>query len=264
MLKTLYSKYLVSFIFLLGIGFCTIAVIISAVVTTYSINTKTDLMNKTAQMVYFEISNEMTADNCDFETAIKRNEENIKKVFNVITEYSESDIVLVNEDGNIIFKNAADSVFAATKISSATLKEINQNAGLSIISDLGGLFNTRRFNYIYPVEERVAGNNKPIGYIILTSSASGMSMVYEQIIKTVLIASLWVFFAAIIIVYFITDRITTSRRMPLTVLCRFCLKFRFLWRHISFYQILKFLMRHHLVQYRIWVHQMVCWSLVEL
>ena len=36
-----------------------------------------------------------------------------------------------------------------------------------------------------------------------------MSMVFEQIIKTVLIASLWVFLAAIIIVYFITDRITT-------------------------------------------------------
>ena len=209
MLKTIYSKYLVSFIFLLGIGFCTIAFIISAVVTTYSINTKTELMNKTAQMVYLEISNEMSAEKCDFETAIRRSEENIKTVFNVITEYSESNIVLVNSDGTVIYKNAADSIFAATKISSRTIDEINKNAGMSILSDLGGLFNTRRFNYIYPVEEMIAGSSKPIGYIILTSSASGMSMVFEQILKTILIASLWVFLAAIIIVYFITDRITT-------------------------------------------------------
>ncbi len=209
MLKTLYSKYLVSFIMLLGIGFCTIAVIICAVVSTYSINTKTDLMNKTAEMVYLEISTEMYAENCSFETAVERNAEKYKSVFNVITEYSESEIVLVNSDGKVIFENAPDSIFASTKISSKTLYEIKNSTGVSVLSDLGGLFSSRRFNFIYPIEEMVAGNSKPIGYIILTSSASGMSMVFEQIIKTIIIASLWVFFAAIIIVYFITDRITT-------------------------------------------------------
>lgn len=209
MLKTLYSKYLVSFIMLLGIGFCTIAVIICAVVSTYSINTKTDLMNKTAEMVYLEISTEMYAENCSFETAVERNSEKYKSVFNVITEYSESEIVLVNSDGKVIFENAPESMFASTKISNKTLYEIKNSTGVSVLSDLGGLFSNRRFNFIYPIEEMVAGNSKPIGYIILTSSASGMSMVFEQIIKTIIIASLWVFLAAIIIVYFITDRITT-------------------------------------------------------
>ena len=76
LLKTLYSKYLVSFIALLGVGFFSIAVIICSVVTNYSINTKTELMNKTAKMVYLEVSNEMTTEKCDFETAIEKNSEN--------------------------------------------------------------------------------------------------------------------------------------------------------------------------------------------
>ena len=209
MLKTLYSKYLVSFIFLLGIGFCTIAFIISTVVTQYSINTKTELMNNTAEMVYLEISNEMDEENCSFETAIEKNSEKYSEVFDVITDYSESHIILVNSDGEIIFENSDDKIFNTYKINDRTLNNIKRSSEASTLSDLGGLFNSRRFNFIYPVEEVVSGNNKPIGYIILTSSASGMSMVFEKIIKTVLIASLWVFLAAIIIVYFITDRITT-------------------------------------------------------
>ena len=81
MLKTIYSKYLVSFIALIGIGFLAIAIIICSVVTNYSINTKTELMNKTAEMVYLEVSNEMKAEGCDFETAIMNNNEKYKNVF---------------------------------------------------------------------------------------------------------------------------------------------------------------------------------------
>lgn len=210
MLKTIYSKYLVSFIALIGIGFLAIAIIICSVVTNYSINTKTELMNKTAEMVYLEVSNEMMADDCDFETAIMNNSEKYKNVFGLLADYSESDIILFSKDGKILYETADDMVFASLTMGKKTMDEIKGSAGLSSrLGDLNGLFKQRRFNYIYPVEESVSGNNKTIGYIVLTSSASGMSQVFEQIIKVIIVSSLWVFLAAIIIVYFITDRITT-------------------------------------------------------
>lgn len=209
LLKTIYSKYLVSFIALIGIGFLTIAIIICSVVTNYSINTKTDLMNRTAEMVYLEISNEMMAENCDFETAVKRNSEKYSNVFGILGDYSESDIILFSRDGKILYETADDTVFASLTLGKTTMDEIRSNAKLSRLGDLNGLFKQRRFNYIYPVEESISGQNKTIGYIVLTSSASGMSQVFEQIIKVIIVSSLWVFLAAIIIVYFITDRITT-------------------------------------------------------
>ena len=209
LLKTIYSKYLVSFIALIGIGFLAIAIIICSVVTNYSINTKTELMNKTAEMVYLEVSNEMIAENCDFETAVLRNGEKYRDVFGVLGDYSESDIVLLDGEGKILYETANDNVFASSKIKSKTMDDIKKSAGFSKLSDLDGLFRQRRFNYIYPVEEVFEGDNKTIGYIVLTSSASGMSQVFEQIIKVIIVSSLWVFLAAVIIVYFITDRITT-------------------------------------------------------
>lgn len=209
LLKTIYSKYLVSFIALLGVSFFAIAVIICSVVMTYSINTKTDLMNKTAEMIYLEVSNEMMTEQCDFETAIQKNTEKYADVFKVLSDYSESSIVLFSTDGQILYENAPDDVFNKAKIGTEFIDGIKNSSDSPTLSDLGGFFLQRRFNYIYPVEEASDGNNKTIGYIILTSSASGMSQVFEQIIKVIIIASLWVFLAAIIIVYFITDRITT-------------------------------------------------------
>ena len=207
MFKTIYSKYLVSFIALLGIGFLCISIIICAVVSSYSMDAKTEVMNKTAQMVYIEISNEMKAESCGFSDAISNNKERFNEIFSLLSDYSESNILLVSSGGNVLLENGAEAYVKQTKLSEKTLNEIRKDAGHSRFNDLGGLFEQRRFNYIYSVEN--ASSGKAMGYIILTSGASGMSQVFEQIIKVIILSSLWVFLAAIIIVYFITDRITT-------------------------------------------------------
>lgn len=209
LLKTLYSKYLVSFIALLGVGFFSIAVIICSVVTNYSINTKTELMNKTAKMVYLEVSNEMTTEKCDFETAIEKNSEKYESVFSVLAEYSESDIIIFSHDGRVLYKSIDEEEFLSPKVSTKIVEGIKTGSGKPAFNDLGGFFPDRKFNYSYPVEQILDEKNHTVGYIVLSSSASGMSRVFEQIIKIIIIASLWVFLAAIIIVYFITDRITT-------------------------------------------------------
>lgn len=209
MFKTIYSRYLVSFIALIGAGFCSIALIICAVVTSYSINTKSEIMNKTAHMAYVEISNEMTEANCGFTEAVEGNSLKLNNVFSVLTDFSESNILLVDIDGRVLFESGSTDIVKTDKLSKKTIDEIKENSGLSKYGNLEGLFSQRRFNYIYSVEEEIAGESSPIGYIILTSSASGMSRIFEQIIKVVIVLSLWVFLAAIVIVYFITNRITT-------------------------------------------------------
>lgn len=207
MFKTIYSKYLVSFIALIGIGFFCISIIICAVVSSYSINAKSEVMNKTAHMVYIEVSNEMKAERCGFSEAIGNNREKFSEIFSEYSDISESNIILVSSGGNVLLETGADIYINQEKLGEKTMNEIRQDAENSTFNDLGGLFEQRRFNHIYPVENSETG--KAMGYIILTSGNSGMSQVFENIIKVIIIASLWVFLAAIIIVYFITDRITT-------------------------------------------------------
>ncbi len=210
MFKTIYSKYLVSFIVLLGLGFATIFLIISSVMTTYSVDNKTELMNKTARMVYAEISNDMKENNLGFIKTVTKEKNKYYNVFGSLAEYSSSCIVLVAPDGEILFKNGENDLIRSTKLSTDAMKQIKSNAGDLKLSDIDGLFENRRFNYIYPIEESAKhGEDNLIGIILLTSSSSGISQLYEQIIRVIIVASLWVFLAALIIVYFVTDRITT-------------------------------------------------------
>ena len=208
MFKTIYSKYLVSFIALLGLGFVTIALVISAAVTTHSINNKSDLMTKTAKIVYAEISSGMKSNNLNFSKTVVKEKNKYYNIFGSLAEYSQSCIVLVGDDGAILFKNGDPDLIRHTKLSQSIMEKIKQNTGELSFSNLDGLFEERRFNYIYPIED---GKNeeKLIGIVLLTSTSSGLSDVYGQIIRVLVLASLWVFFAAVVIVYFITDRITT-------------------------------------------------------
>ncbi len=205
--KTIYSKYLVSFIALLGIGFCCIAIIVSAVVTDYSINTKTELMDRAAKMVYDEINKDNNLDKHGLVWTIENNKNSYDGLFDIITEFSESNVIIIDKDGRVLYHNGGQNLVSKEVLSDTAMKKVESGDGTSKLSDLDGLFETKRFNYAYSVENEYDGMVG--GYIVLSSIYSGMSSVFEQIIKVVLLASLWVFFAAIIIVYFITDRITT-------------------------------------------------------
>ena len=209
MFKSIYSKYLTSFILLLGFGFCTIALIISYVVTNYSLSSKTDIMYKTAKVVYTTVITDMEQSGKSFEKTVKQNKNDYYELFGPLTDYSESSIVIIGKDGDILFKNGENNLIKNTKIPSQVINSMWKSEDSSKLSNLGGLFEKRRFNYIYPIEEKLDGESSLIGIILLSSSSSGLQNVYEQIIRVVIVASLWVFLAAIVIVYFISNRITT-------------------------------------------------------
>lgn len=209
MFKTIYSKYLSSFILLLTFGFCSITVIICAVVNSYSMDTKSEIMNKTARMVYVEISSDMKRDNRSFSDSVKKNKIKNNDIYKLLSDFSESYILLIDVDGNLLFQNAKKDLIKEETINAEGMDEIINHSGNSRYSSFNGLFEEKRFNFIYSIEETVNGNNKPIGYIVLTSEDLGMRQVYDRIIKVVILLSVWVFFAAIIIVYFVTNRITT-------------------------------------------------------
>lgn len=209
MFKSIFSKYLISFIALLGFGFLAIAVIISYVVTNYSIGSKNDIMYRSARVVYGTIAADMRKNGNDFADTVKKNKSEYFGIFGSLFDYSESGIVIADPDGKIIFKGGENNLVKLTKISDEAMKVIISSPQNYSYSDIKGLFEKRRFNYIYPVEESGEEGSSLMGVIILTSEGSGLDNVYDQIIKVVIVASIWIFFAAVVIIYFISNRITT-------------------------------------------------------
>ena len=209
MFKTIYSKYLSSFILLLGLGFIAIALVMSSVVTSYSINDKADIMDKSAKMIYASIKKEMDSSGFGFNEVMQESFNDESNLFEALSEFSDSQVIIIDGVGNVLFQSSEETI-KAERISSKTLENIRKDSGNAKLSTLNSTFENARFNYIYTIEfETDSGENELMGYIILSSSSTVLKDAYEQIIKVLIVASLWVFLAAIIIVYFITDRITT-------------------------------------------------------
>ena len=157
MFKTIYSKYLVSFALLLGFGFFTIALIISYVFTNYSLNSKADIMNKSAKVIYSTIIKDMGESKESFSNTVKENKNDYHSLFGSLMDYSNSSVVLIDNEGNVVFKNGENNLIKNTKISEEDLNKIWNSQNGAKLSDLNGLFHTERFNYVYPIEETVDG-----------------------------------------------------------------------------------------------------------
>jgi len=208
--KSIYTKYLMSFIALLGLGFVAIAIIMNSILTNYSIDTKEDLMYQTAKIIYSGASTTMKSSGLSFSEAVEANKSGFLDSCEPLSGYSDSIIMLTDQNGGLLLcVGEGSKKITAETLEAETVKGIKENSDSYKYSSLDGLFEKRRFNYRYPVKDATTEGEPIIGMIILSSSSTNLMGIFEQISKIIVIASLWVFLAAIVAVYFITDRIIT-------------------------------------------------------
>lgn len=199
-----------SFVALLGIGFVAVAVVITSLMTNYSIRSKENVMYQTAKVIYNNIAAIMKSDELTFSQAVEDSGDTLKNILEPLSVYSESAVIVTDETGRIIFLSGNESSALSEDYTGAVrVDAAKKNSSDYRYSSLSGLFKTRRFNYIYPVLDGTAEDASVVGRIILSSPGTSLKGMYEQIIRVIIIASLWIFFAAVIAVYFITDRIIT-------------------------------------------------------
>ncbi len=213
MKKSIFTKYIVSFISLLAIGFIAVAFVIISVITSYSIKSKESLMYQTAKIVYTNIDSMMQSENSGFGDAVNNNREYLTLITDELSAYSDSVIFITDSKGTVIFYSDKSSSRALTlDVLGVNLSSILNKSSDYKYSSLGSVFSEQRINYIYSVNNSSHTKNVEIGNIILSSSATSMQKMYTRIISITLFASLWIFVAAVIAVYFITKRITTPMK----------------------------------------------------
>ncbi len=212
MFKSIYTKYIMSFVTLLAVGFIAIAVVITSVITTYSIRSKETLMYRTARVVYTNIDSIMKSSDLSFSNAVSSGGKLLNEVIDQLSLYSESAVIITDSTGNILLLAGGEvSGFDKDYTGKTSIDNMHGASTDYDYSDLSGLLKHRRFNYIYPVNNTSESSDSPsvAGRIILSSPATGLQGMYDQIIKIIIFASLWIFVAAVVAVYFITDRIIT-------------------------------------------------------
>ena len=216
MFKSIYVKYIVTFMVRIGTSMILLLTIIGTLVDDYSEKSKNEAVSAAASTLGEGIQTKLQkygtsgsfSSFCDYyESDINSQINAVKAVANfpvtVFIADSEGIILIARPDESCNYQNGS-------QIPRSFMNEINNGIELSVFNNLEGILDTPHVISATPVYLR---NNYVCGTVIVCCDVGSISDFAEVLIKTVAISSLWVMLAALIAIFFISERIISPLRV---------------------------------------------------
>lgn len=207
MFRSVFTKYITVFMLIILVSFLILALIITSMVNEYAIDAKESVVSRTADAAGSFVRNEFASQSQqDFPTFIKDNRANIQSVISMLVRFNEDINILITDiSGNILLTDThtpADYVKAG--IPPAIMVSLSGGQELTMLNTMGGVFEKPHLIRALPITK---GTGEVVGAIFICSSSSSLSELLDVVVKTVIMSSLWVMLAALVAVYFISERI---------------------------------------------------------
>ncbi len=119
-------------------------------------------------------------------------------------------IYLLTTDGKMLVAadNYKNDAFKSDTIPSKLLGKLEKDGCLSGYDDMDGTLSASYLYSITPVKSNANGGEaETVGYVFACAAEKGVNKIIGSTIKTLLLTCLWIFFAALVAVYFLTERI---------------------------------------------------------
>ena len=243
MLKSIFAKYVITFVVLLSVSFMLLLFIVDSVVTNYSLREERRDLRGVAVSCADNLS-EMygLSGMADFGDFIREGTEegrtdgdHIHRVLDAImTNFEDMTVYVTDASGGFIFSTGraaqhapamgtpllTDRDFEAMSSDRETAapippmptrsdSETEEQVAGTFLQDHPLLTHKRSFGYVYPVE---TPNKTAVGYVLVVSTAETWSNLMNTTVRSVAVAALWIFLAALIAIYFITERTVAPLR----------------------------------------------------
>ncbi len=211
MRKSLFTRYITVFSLIIFIAFAILALVIGSNMTAITIEGKQDGIENAAQSVSGMINDFYRPQSSeDFSQKLENPSGGfanyVKYLSNTIGDLK---VYLFNADGALVSaaNDYGESIFANGILSPEILSELKQNGEFSEYDDMNKELKDEFLYCIKPVTAGEGENAKTVGYVFACTSGKVVSKIIGSTVKTLLLTSLWVFFAALVAVYFLTERI---------------------------------------------------------
>ena len=198
MFKSIFTKYVAFITLLMAFSIALLVLTISTMLSSYSTETKSTLMNKTADSVavametYFHYTDEDSIS------------ESIVNDINGIAEISETLVYVIGDSGRLLITNDKDFTMGLDMLREDTVENIIADPGSYSISHIEGTFEKLRFNVFRTLRQN-DGNN---GVIIISSLSNRDESLSGPMVRTILVASIWIILASSITAYTLFQSIT--------------------------------------------------------
>ncbi|MBR2848364.1 MAG: HAMP domain-containing histidine kinase [Clostridia bacterium] len=220
MLKSVFTKYISVFMLILLLSFLVLTSILTSLVTAYNADVKMNTMADAAYAVagYLEY-NFLYSDAETLEEYIEVYAPSSTPVINLISTTADDIVIgVVDADGRIIASGGNDPeetdgvaprLLAGDVLPRSVIESLRSNGYINDKSTLGGHFDSEHCSYGLAIESK---SGVFLGAVVASTVSDGMSELLEVMNKTVLMSTLWVMLAALVAVYFITERMVAPLR----------------------------------------------------
>ena len=212
MFKSLFSKYFTAFILLIFFSFAVIISILTSVINNYSYDTKKETIKTISLSAkkYLEGQLEILGET-DIKNFFNERGEAVDGMFSALSEYSDHVTIVVSDtSGQIqhVLGTHKDRLDPLDELPADFLEFLNtenkEKQDFMWVDSKKGIFEEPHILYSLPLN---SASGASLGNVLVFSSASILSDLLGVVVRSVILAILWVMLAALIAVYLISERI---------------------------------------------------------
>ncbi len=208
MFKSIFTKYIVSFMIIILVSFATVSVITGVMITKNSTEERHSMVVDSAESVKSYIEEKFNASvPDDMSLFIFQNKTLLSDTLSLFTSYEKNLRIMVTDKkgyilltDNLVSAEYPEAVIPIKYVDSALSKGAYDD-----ISDIDGMFSEKQIVYAIPLKDK---NDSNCAVVFTFSEASSLTEFAELITRTVITTMLWVMLVALITVYFISEKIT--------------------------------------------------------
>lgn len=204
MFKSVFSKYITAFALIISISFIMLALILFTMVSGWSENVKADTLEKSADVVAQTVGDMyVTAEASDFNRFVFFRKAQFTQLLTAMAEYTgDVSFFVIDSSGTVLVcdENAEKVVRFPISLISA----LKEHGVQKITGDFDGILPDASLAFAYPMTD---SDGTLVGAAIACSRSQQISPLISSMIKTIILSCLWVMLAALVAVYFISQKI---------------------------------------------------------
>lgn len=190
------------------VSFAVLAFIVGSMLRSYSLDERKEITTSSAQTVKEYIEKEMyQSNNNDLGNFVYYNMDDLRQTLTLFTSYEKDLVLLVTDiEGKVLITDLqVEEGYVREQIPSSIVEATLQEGSMEKFSDFGGIFEDEHLFHAIPLVNKTASN---CGIVFAISTDTALSELSELMIRTVITTMLWVMLAALLTVYFISEKIT--------------------------------------------------------
>lgn len=207
MFKSVFTKYIIAFILLIFFSFLILSVALIQTSSDYSTGVKADTVEHTADVVSKTVSDMyLNADDEDFNRYVYSDLTSITKLLSVLADYNKDlNIFIVDNNGVVLACNdSVEQGYIKGNIPREILDKLSSDGAQNYDGTLEGVFSKKNLMRITPIFDE---HGSLVGATVSCSESHRIDALIESMGKAAILSCLWVMLAALIAVFFISEKI---------------------------------------------------------